>query len=317
MSKLGVKGGGMATFATHAALFVVQVAFASQAVESKIAMMDPAAGGEGIPPQALAMCRMLGAAVFFQGFSRLVGRGLTPTTWRDQRVLAGLSILGIALNQALFLLGLRLTTAMTAALLGITIPAMTAALAIAMRQERASLRTAIGVALAASGVLWLTGVRSVDRGAVIIALNSFCYSLYIVLSRGTIQRLGAMTVITWAFFWAALLFAPVGAPALARAAPAFSSRAWWLVAYIVVGPTIIAYLFNAWALGRSNATLVTVYIYVQPILTAILAWAQLGQSPSQKLLVAAALIACGVGVVATRRAQPVPKLPSEGRAPGS
>ncbi len=287
---------------THAALLVVQLAFASQAVEGKIALMPRESGGEGVPPEALAMARMLGAALFFQLFARAT-RSLGAASLGDHARLAGLGVLGVALNQALFLTGLKHTTAMAASLIGISIPVITAGLAVAFRQERASMRTALGIVLAAGGVLFLIGVRSVDRGALIIAANCVSYSAYIVLSRGTIQRLGAMTTITWVFTWAAVLFAPFGMASLATSVGAFSPRAWWLVTYIVVVPTIVAYLFNAWALGRSSATLVTVYIYTQPVITAVLAWVQLGQSLSVKLVVSAGLIACGVGVVATRRAR--------------
>jgi len=314
-----VSNGGAATrggWTTHAALLVVQVAFASQAVEGKLAMMPRADGGEAVPPEAVAMVRMLAAAVFFQVFSRATGQ-LVPTVRRDHLRLAGLGVIGIALNQALFLIGLKYTTAMAASLLGISIPVITAGLAVAFRQERASLRTALGVLLAASGVVWLIGVRSVDRGAMIIAVNCVSYSAYIVLSRATIQRLGAVTVITWVFTWAALLFAPIGMPVFLGSVASYAPRAWWLLGYIVVGPTIVAYLFNAWALGRSSATLVTVYIYSQPVLTAILAWVQLGQTLSARILVSAAFIACGVGIVATRRAQAVRAVPSEERAPGA
>ncbi len=63
--------------ATHAALFVVQVAFAVGAVEGKLAMR-PTSGaghaGEGVDPFALAMARMLGAAVFFQVVARAMRR---------------------------------------------------------------------------------------------------------------------------------------------------------------------------------------------------------------------------------------------------
>jgi drug/metabolite transporter (DMT)-like permease len=284
---------------THAALFVVQVAFASGAVEGKIAMMPRAEGGCDIPTEAIAMSRMLGAALFFQVLARGAG-GLAATTRRDQAWLALLSVLGIALNQTLFLLGLRWTTPATAALLSITIPVFTAALAILFRQEHPSARTGIGLALAASGVAWLTGVQQIDKGAMVITINCLSYSAYIVLSRRMIQRLGAITVVAWIFAWGALLFAPVGIPALAASLPGWDTRAWGYVGFIVAVPTIIAYSANAWALGRSSATLVTVYIYAQPVMTALLAYVQLGHGLGPRLLVAAAFIAVGVGIVATR-----------------
>ena len=51
----------------------------------------------------------------------------------------------------------------------------------------------------------------------------------------------------------------------------------------------------------------TIYIYVQPVLSAVLAWAQLGQVVTGRLVGAALLIVIGVSIVATRRAAaPVP-----------
>jgi drug/metabolite transporter (DMT)-like permease len=263
-------------------------------------MAPSASGGEGISPIALAMVRMLGAAVFFQIFTRGT-KQLQPTTGRDRWTLAGLSVIGIALNQTLFLLGLRLTTPMTAALLGVTIPVITAAMAVGAGQERASWRLSVGLGSSIAGVAWLTGVGRVDVGALVVLANSFSYAAYIVFSRATIRRLGALTVVTWIFTWGALLFAPLGVPSLIAEIPAWTPRGWAFVAYIVLMPTIVAYLCNAWALGRSTATLVTIYIYVQPVLAAILAWAQLGQSVTGKMLGAAVLIVIGVSIVATRR----------------
>jgi drug/metabolite transporter (DMT)-like permease len=283
---------------------VVQIAFASQAVEGKIAMLPRAEGGEGIPPEAMAMARILGAAAFFQVFARSTMK-LNRTAPRDHFSLALLGLLGIAANQALFLTGLRLTTPLTASLLGITIPVTTAALAVLMRIERASWRTGLGLVLAGTGGAWLVvgggAAASLDRGALLIALNSVAYSLYVVRSRPTILRLGAITVITWIFGWAALMYAPLGVGPLVQSVPSWTPRAWALVAYIVVVPTIVAYLANAWALGRSSAVLVTVYIYTQPAIAGLLAWLQLGIGISARLVAGAVLIAAGVAVVATRR----------------
>jgi drug/metabolite transporter (DMT)-like permease len=293
---------------THAALLVVQVAFASQAVEGKIAMLPRAQGGEAIPPSALAMARMLGAALFFQAFTRIAGT-LESTTRRDQVELALLSIVGISLNQTLFLMGLRLTTPVSAALLSVTIPVFTAFIAVAFRYERPTWRLFLGLGLALSGVVWLTGIRDLDRGAIIVTINSLSYSVYLVFSRKVVQRLGALTVITWIFTWGAALFAPLGVVALAETVPELTPRGGAFIAYILVMPTIVAYLANAWALGRSTASLVTIYIYLQPLLAGLLAWAQLGQTPSARIFTAAVFILAGVTIVATRK-PPVPRFRS-------
>lgn len=292
---------GRGTWKTHAALLVVQIAFASQAVEGKIAMAPHDVGGEGIAPAALAMVRMGGAAIVFLAFTQAF-RLRAKTTWRDHLVLAGLSVLGISLNQTLFLIGLRSTTPLSAALLSVTIPVFTAVLSVLFRVEKPTARLAVGFALALGGVLWLTGIRSVDRGALIVSINSLSYSAYIVLSRRTIVRLGPWTVVTWIFVWGAALFAPYGGPILVHELPTWSTRGWMFVGYILLMPTLTAYLANAWALGRSSPTLVTIYIYVQPLIAGTLAWVQLGTPLSGRAVIAGLLILTGVTIVAFRAA---------------
>src|ERR1051325_11407723 len=97
----------------HFVLFTVQVLFATLAVAGKLAFRE-------IPPFALVMLRAgTGAAVFLGwhlGFSneRVAARDLPP--------LALYGLLGVALNQLLFFLGLSYTTATNATVLGTTIP---------------------------------------------------------------------------------------------------------------------------------------------------------------------------------------------------
>jgi len=285
----------------HAALVVVQIAFAAGAVEGKLALSPYSSGGGGIDPIALAMARISGAALFFQAYARATRR-LGPVAAADHWRIAGLSVLGVVLNQTLFLVGLHLTTAFAAALLGATIPVFAAALAVAFRIERPSVRTALGLVLAIAGVLWLTGIGSLDRGAIAIALNCLSYALYIVLSKRVLERVGALTVVTWLFTWGSVVMAPLGGRGLLLGLVAWGARSWVFVAFFVAFPTIVAYLANAWALARSGPTLVTVYIYLQPLIAALMQWVQLGEPVAPRALAATAFILAGVSLVATRRA---------------
>jgi drug/metabolite transporter (DMT)-like permease len=278
---------------------VVQVAFASGAVEGKIAMAPVDAGGQGVDPLALAMLRMTCAALFFQVFMR-TDQDRPRVTAADHKKLAVLSLLGIVINQALFLVGLKLTTAFSAALLSVTIPVFTAVLAAILGYDRAKPRTFMGLGLAALGVLVLTGVGHIDVGVLVVTVNCLSYSLYVIFSRDLVRRLGAITVVAWVFTWAMLTFAPIGAYSLVKNLHDWGPRAWVYVAYIVALPTIVAYALNAWALGRSNATMVTVYVYLQPILAALIAWVQLGQRIRPRMIGATLLIFAGVGLVLAR-----------------
>jgi drug/metabolite transporter (DMT)-like permease len=289
----------------HAALLFVQVAFASQAVEAKIAMLPRAKGGEEIFPEALAIVRMIGGALFFQAV--LAARGTMkevsslPLGKREHTVLLGLSVLGIAANQALFLYGLRWTTPVSVALLGATIPVFAAALAVLFGKEKLGIRTVLGIASAFAGVVSLTGVSSFDRGAALVALNSLSYAAYVVLSRDVVRRIGALRVMAWVFLYGAILFAPLGMPALVAQVPLLTARGWAFLAYIVLFPTIGAYFANAWALGRSSATLVTVYIYLQPLLAGLLAWVQMHEPFTLRAAIASVFILGGVGIVTSAK----------------
>jgi drug/metabolite transporter (DMT)-like permease len=157
--------------------------------------------------------------------------------------------------------------------------------------------------------VWLTGVRAVDRGAVLVSINSVCYSAYVVLSQKLVRKLGAITVITWVFVWGCLIFSPFAMPSLLRDAPQWTTRGMCLVAYVIAMPTIVAYSLNAWALKKTAPSLVTVYIHLQPVLAGVLAWMQLDQIPPTRALYAAILIVIGVVIVATRPIIAAAKMP--------
>lgn len=270
-------------------------------------MMPRTEGGEGIFPEALAMARMVGAALFFQT-ALLCWRPKTrrePLGLSNHAKLAGLAFLGIALNQALFLAGLRVSAPFVVSLLGATIPVLTASLAVAFGKERASVRTGLGLALALCGVIWLTGVGSAgsgfDRGAVLVALNCLSYAAYVVFSRDVVRALGSLRFIAWVFTYGALMFAAFGLGPLIATVPELTTRGALLLAYMILVPTIVAYSFNAWALARSSASIVTIYIYLQPLLAAVLARVQLGHGISPRAGVSALLILGGVAVTTLKR----------------
>jgi drug/metabolite transporter (DMT)-like permease len=283
---------------THGGLFIVQACFASQAVESKWAMMPLLQGGAGMSPFGVAMARMLGACTFFQIAAKVLR--LPVPGFRDQAKLAGLSLMGIVLNQLLFLTGLTHTTPATAALLAVTIPVATFAISAALGREKPTVRSVMGLACAAAGVFTLIGIRAVDEGARLIAINCVCYAAYVVLSRETVKRLSALVAVTWIFTWGALMFAPFGVMPLITVVRAATPMHWLFLVYVVLVPTVLAYWLNAWALGRTNASLVTVYVLLQPIMAAGLGYVQLHIPLAPNLGTAAVLVTLGLALVSVK-----------------
>jgi drug/metabolite transporter (DMT)-like permease len=273
--------------------------FATWPIVGKIAL-------RAVPSVALVAFRVAGAALAFILIGAIRGR-VGRIQKRDWPLLVASSLLGVVLNQWLFVKGLSLTTVINATLLGTTIPIFTLLVSIALRTDRASLRRTLGILLSAAGVVYLIGPGSAGfssatrLGDLLIVTNSICYGTYIAISKDLMTRYSALTVITWIFIVGAIATVPVGAFSISHIPLALVSASVWLaLAYIIVVPTVGAYYLNAWALGRVPPSTVAVYIYLQPLIAFSLAPLLLGEKLNWRTLVAAALIFAGVLVV-TRR----------------
>ena len=286
---------------TLLALLFVQLAFAAQSVESKIAMAPLSQGGEAVDPMSMALMRCLGGGMFFLIVGRV--RGDAWPQGKQWGRLALCALLGMVLNQVMFLQGLKRTGAVMSTLFGTSIPVFTAVLATLLGVERADRRVAVGLALASSGMFVLTGFHGMNWGAGLLALNCLCYAGYVVMSKGVLREVGPQTLVTWVFCLAALMLTPVSMPILVSEAPHYSARAWTIIAFILVVPTIAAYFFNAWALGRTEPSKVTTFVLLQPLFAALIDGVQNGRALPPNFVPASALIASGVLVVAARRPQ--------------
>lgn len=274
----------------YAVLVIVQLFFATLAIAGKIALRE-------MSSSALVLLRVGGAALVFLTLHRLVIREPIRER-RDYLLLALFSVLGVSLNQLLFLAGLARTTATTAQMLIVVGPAITLAVGVMRRTERSTSLKWVGIVLAASGALTLVAaVPAGNRlGNLLVLMNVVVYSIYLVLTRGIVQRYHPLTVITWIFVFGALALIPIGAVPLSRELPALSSTGWLAVLWIIALPTVAAYYLNVWAMLHVESSTVSTFVYLQPILTAIMAAAILGERPSARIIPSALLIAAGVGV---------------------
>jgi drug/metabolite transporter (DMT)-like permease len=288
----------------HGALTAVAILFSSNYIISKWAM-------NAFSPMTFAYLRVVGAAIVLSALappSRAPGsREPSPRLRGEGRVRGDLgritlySILGVALNQSLFLAGLSLTSAHVAAILITSVPLFALAAAMVLGHERGTPAKIGGIALAAIGALLVVGAEGFAGalrsliGDLLILTNSLCFALYLVLSKPMMSRVSARQMITWMFGIASALMLPIAAASLAhenwRAIP---QRAWIALAAVIAGPTVAAYLLNAWALAHADSSLVAAYTYLQPVITTVLAAIFLGERIRAVAIVAGVLIFTGV-----------------------
>ena len=287
------------TAAPHLALIAVQLVFGTWPIVGKVVLRT-------VPSAGLVGLRVAGASLAFIIIGRMTG-GVGRIRREDWPLLVVSSLLGLVLNQWLFVKGLSLTTAINATLLSTAIPVFTLLIGMLLRTDRATLRRMMGIALAASGVIYLIGptrgeFSSLTRaGDLLIVTNSLCYGAYIAVSKDLVRRYRALTVITWIFIVASVATLPVGVVSLSHISFSDITVGVWLaILFIILVPTVAAYYLNAWALARVPPSTVAVYIYLQPLIAFVLAPMVLGEKLSWRAGVASLLIFAGVLVV-TRR----------------
>jgi drug/metabolite transporter (DMT)-like permease len=273
------------------ALVLVQVFFATLPIAAKIALRE-------FSSPAIALMRVgTGALVFFAIQQFTIHE---PIRERSHYFLLALfSVLGVSANQLLYITGLSMTTATAAQMLITGGPAVTLLVAIMLGKEAPTRAKWIGIALAGVGALALVGVASEGGrlyGNVIIVVNMMGYAIYLVAARGLLRIYHPLTMITWIFIFGALGLLPFGSLAVLSEFPGSSLTARLAMVWIIIFPTIAAYYLNMWALTVVESSVVSTFVYLQPIMTAALAILILHERPTPRLIPAALLIFAGVAV---------------------
>jgi len=138
-------------------------------------------------------------------------------------------------------------------------------------------------------------------GDLLIVGNTALYSFYLVLSRPLLQRHPPLSVVAGVFAWGVPLTLPfTGLPPVEAPAVAWAAMAW-----ILAGPTVGTYLLNLVALQHVPATVVGVFIALQPFVAAALAVPLLGETLGWRQVVAASASVGGILLV-SRRPPPLP-----------
>ncbi|HMF54746.1 MAG TPA: DMT family transporter [Pyrinomonadaceae bacterium] len=291
----GRRGGA----APHLALIIVQIVFGTWPIVGKIAL-------RALPSTGLVAFRVGGAAIAFLLLRTIVGR-VEIESRRDYFLIALYSLLGVVLNQFLFVKGLSLSTVINSTLIGTTIPAFALLISIALGFDSMSWRKALGIALAACGVIYLVDPLRADYsgghtvGNLLLLANSVAYGAYIAISKDLVKKYGALTVITWIFVFGTLVTIPVGGYEMTQTSLQNATMQTWIaVAYIILAPTVGCYYLNAWALARVEPSTVAVYVYLQPLIAFALAPWILQETWNRRTWVATLLIFAGVALVISR-----------------
>jgi drug/metabolite transporter (DMT)-like permease len=256
---------------------------------------------EELSPFELAFARFALAAVVH---AVVLWRSRVRIERRDLPGLVALGILAVGVNQPLFLGGLALSTPGHAALLYATTPVFVFLLERLRGRERATQLKVAGIALAFAGtvvvlagrgVLGVAGARDVLRGDLLLLLAVIAWALYAVGGKSYTAKYGGLVTGSATLVAGTLACAPLGVLFLdAGRIGAMSGAGKASLVYLVVVTSVVAWLIFYWALGRAEASRVAVWANLQPVLTALLAWAMYGEVLTGPFLAGGAMVVAGV-----------------------
>lgn len=220
-----------------------------------------------IPPMAFVSIRFVLAGLVLWGILRLFdpkGRLRRDDVW----AMAGLGLVGVALNNILFTQGVSMTSASNTALVVATAPLWGMLLAFVLGWERPKARGVVGVGLALLGVAVIVYRGLGESGAslpgdLLVMGAAVCWGSYAVLSIPLLGRYSPLAVAAYSMLFGGLAVLPLASVQLPSLEwGAVSPGGWGAVAYSAL--LVAAFGFTFWQRGisRIGANRMLIYQYL-------------------------------------------------------
>jgi drug/metabolite transporter (DMT)-like permease len=159
-----------------------------------------------------------------------------------------------------------------------------------------------GIVLGASGALIVIlsagdsdFQASTLLGNFMIFINSMSWALYLVLIKPLMEKYNSFTVMKWVFLYGLIIVTPFTVNSFASANFAeIPINIWMSLMFVVFGATILAYFLNNYSLKKVSPSINGIYIYIQPLIAAIVSIAFGKDKLSVTDVISALLIMAGV-----------------------
>ncbi len=289
----------------------------------------------GNPPRWLVIVALVAIQILFGvGYvvSKIVVEAFTPLVWASLRIiistglmfaavkilrrphpkadrhfflpLVGFALLGIIINQASFLVGLRYTTSTNSAILNTLIPVFTLLIVTVRGQEPATFLRIVGFLLSFTGVLVLRKVENLSLsdqtfiGDLLTVLNCFSYGLFLSYGKKFLEKYDRIWTTVWLFAYGSVGLTLIAIPDYMNfQMPVMTPLLFGCVVFAVVGTTLLTYFLNNWTLAYTKSSNVALFIYIQPVVASGIAYFFKGEVITLRTVLSCGLIFIGVVTV--------------------
>jgi drug/metabolite transporter (DMT)-like permease len=266
------------------------------------------AGLAELQPMTLASFRVVTAAAIMSavyGVYRLrqpaAERAPQRFTRGDLWIFAQLGLLGVAMNQVLFTVGLNYTTVGHSSLIIGTGPITILLLAWFQGLEKLTVKKLLGMSISFGGVALLAAEHGISlergtlRGDLITLAGSLAFALYAVLAKPVTRKYHPITMNFFNYLTGAIVILPL---AIRQAGAQDWSRVswagWGTILYMAGIASVLAYLLFYWVLTHLSAARLAAFTYLQPVLVTVLGVILLEEGITKQFLASGALILAGV-----------------------
>ena len=284
------------------ALILVQLIFGFNYAVSKTILVE-------YPPILWAGLRLAVAAVLMFAVSFAIvpkDQRRTDPEFIKRVFLYGL--LGITINQAFFLVGLKYTTTTNSAILNSMTPVFTLVIGIIAGAEILTARKCFGFLLAVTGAIVIRRFEDFQltsdtfKGDLFTLMNALSLAIFFIISRKFLKQNSPFWATAWMFLFGSIELLAFSVGDLHRAIPEHMSTLLGLaIFYNIVLATMLNYFLNSWTITKVSPSTVAVFFYFQPVIAVVTAWWVGGEIPTIRVIVAMCLIFSGVAVGVIRK----------------
>ena len=248
---------------------------------------------QSVDSLTLSVARVMGGALLMLVIGVVKGLHI-PTTWREWGIYILLGATGNFVYQVVFNEGLRTIPAATSSIIMALTPMTTALLALVVYKDRIrpvgwifTITAFIGVAII---ILW-NSTLTIPLGALWTLLGMILFAMYNILNRGlSLKGYNSITIAMWSMFTGAIMALPFADHAIEMIVQAPLSAQLAMV-YLAFFSSALGFVFWSFALEHAEKVSdVTNFMYISPIVAAIVAAFLLGEIPNMGLYIGAPII---------------------------
>lgn len=286
-------------FYAHLAIFGANLIYAINYGFAKDVM-----NGGYVPPFTFILFRVIGANLLFWLTSLFFYEKISNNDV-SRFILCG--FFGVTANQLMFFKGLELTSTIHASIIMVTSPIIVSILSAIILNEKHKTKKVLGIIIGLIGAILIiidnakVSGNSGVKGDLLIFLNATSFGLYLVLVKPLMHKYSPITVIKWVFTYGIIGVLPFGIYEVQEVNWEMSNEIILKIGFVIFFTTYLCYLFNIYGVKHVSPTIVSTYIYLQPLLTSFIAVLSKREELEIKGIVCSILIFAGVYLVSVSK----------------